>query len=138
MSGIDDVKVHLLAADDSLDGFGLGQRADVIFRSCNTQEGASNVREVNSMPTKYDFTLHELILLVKLPDPLAERLTSEWYTIIFPLVHRQPGVHRFALHDAIPHGYIYVDVVGDGLEHAITSIDKGAWNDDHSRQFLTE
>src|SRR6266446_1412088 len=123
MPSIDHEELFILATDEPHGGFGLRQRTDVILFTCDIEDRACNIREVYAATAKRYFSLHEFVLLVKVPDPLPERLTGEWYTVIYPLAHCQPCVHRFTLHDAIPHCDIGTDVVGDGPDHAVARID---------------
>src|SRR6266568_2271986 len=128
MPGIQREELLVLAFDEAHDGFGLGQGADVVFFACNIEHRASNIGEIYPTPSELDLTLDQFVLLIKVADPLAESLAGEWYTIVHPLAHRQPCVHRLTLHDAVPHCDIGADVVGDRLDHTVTGIDEFAWD----------
>src|SRR6266567_1553949 len=128
MPGIQNKKLFILAANKVHRGFRLRQGADVVFFPCDVQERTSDMREVYLFPTQVNLALDQFVLLIKLTNPLLESGTCEWDTIIHPFVHRQPGVHRFVMHDAVPHGDIGANIVGDRLYQAVTRINKFSWD----------
>src|SRR5258706_1891385 len=128
MPGIDDIELFILVADESHDGFCLRQGADMIFRTGDIENGTGNVREIYRPPTQFDLSFHQFVLLVELANPLLKGSTGEWYTVVHPFIHSQPGVHGLVLHDAIPHRNIGTDIVGDRVEHTISGIDEFRWN----------
>src|SRR5258708_14002436 len=100
----------------------------MIFRTGDVENGTGNVREIYRPPTQFDLSFHQFVLLVELENPLLKGSTGEWYTVVHPFIHSQPGVHGLVLHDAIPHRNIGTDIVGDRFEHTISGIDEFRWN----------
>src|SRR6266699_518236 len=128
MPGIQYEELLILAADQTYRGFGLRQGADVVLFPRDIEYRTSNIREIYPAPTQLDLTLYELVVLIKIADPLAEGFAREWDPVVHPLAHGQPGIHRLVVHNAIPHRNIRADVVGHWLDHPIARIDEFAWH----------
>ena len=59
----------------------------MVLLPCDIQNRAANLREIYTLPSKLDFTLDKLVLLVKFANPLAKCCPGKRYTIVYPLVH---------------------------------------------------
>src|SRR5258706_12094332 len=124
MTGIENIELLVLAPNQAHDGLSLRHGTDMIFFSGDIEDRTGNIREVYSLPPQHNLTLYQLILLIKLANPLSECCAGERYAIIYPLIHGQPRVHRLIVHNAIPHGHIRSDIVGNGPYHTVACIDE--------------
>src|SRR5579875_2208112 len=124
MPGIDHIELFILTADETHGCLRLRDRTDVVSLAGNVENRAGNVCEVYGPPTKLDFAFHQLILLVKLPNPLDEGRPGERHAVVNPLTHSQPGIHWFLLHDAVPHCDVGANVVIDWLEHTVAGVNQ--------------
>src|SRR5918997_2001571 len=123
VAGVEYEELFVLAGDEVHGGFGLREGADVILLAGDVQERDLYVREVHAAAAELDLTLHQLVLLVELGDPLPEGRAGEGRAVVDPLVHGEPGLHRLLVEDALPHADVGADVVRDGLEHPVSGVD---------------
>src|SRR5258705_11829632 len=128
MPGIQHKELAIPAGDQAHRRLGLRERADMILLASDVEHRAGDVGYINSPPPQLNLPLDQLVLLVELANPLAERGTWEWDAVVDPFVHGEPRIHGLILHDTVPHGGVGADVVGDRLEHAVARIDEVAGN----------
>src|SRR5215203_7205756 len=120
---VEDEELLILARDEVHGGLGLREGADMILLARYVQERDLYVREVHAAAAEVDLTLHQLVVLVEVGDPLPEGSTGERRAVVDPLVHGEPGLHRLLVEDALPHADVGADVVGHGLEHPVAGVD---------------
>src|SRR5215204_490951 len=120
---VEDEELLILARDEVHGGLGLREGADMILLARDVQERDLYVREVHAAAAEVDLTLHQLVVLVEVGDPLPEGRAGKRRPIVDPLVHREPGFHRLLVEDALPHADVGADVVGNGLEHPVARVD---------------
>src|SRR5438046_2147158 len=72
MAGIENIELLVLAPNQAHDGLGLRQSTDMILFSGDIEDRTANIREVYSSPPQHNLTLYQLILLIKLANPLPE------------------------------------------------------------------
>src|SRR5215207_3847422 len=123
VAGVEDEELLILARDEVHGGLGLREGADVILLARDVQERDLYVREVHVAAAEVDVTLHQPVVLVEVGDPLPEGRAGEGGPVVDPLVHREPGLHRLLVEDALPHADVSADVVGDRLEHPVARVD---------------
>src|SRR5205085_12503305 len=51
-----------------------------------------------------------------------------WYTLVRSLVPYQSVIHRLVMQEAIPHGDVSADIVGDRPGHTVSGINQRAWD----------
>src|SRR5215216_4718379 len=115
VAGVEDEELLVLAADEVHRGFGLRGGADMVLLASDVEERDLYVGEVDAAAPEDHLTPGQLVLLIELRDPLPERRAREGRPVVDPLVHREPGLHRLLLEDALPHVDVGANVVGHGL-----------------------
>src|SRR5215210_1279246 len=123
VAGVEYEELLVLTSHEVHGGLGLREGTDVVLLARDVQDRDLYVREVHAAAAKLDLTLHQLVLLVELGDPLPEGRAGEGRPVVDPLVHREPGLHRLLVEDALPHAHVGADVVGHGLEHPVARVD---------------
>src|SRR5215211_4994037 len=126
VAGVEDEEFLVLAADEVHGGLGLREGADVVLLARDVEERDLYLGEIDAAPAQDYLAFGQLVLLVELRDPLPERRAWEGRSVVDPLVHREPGLHRLLLEDALPHVDVGSDVVGHGLEHPVARVDEVA------------
>src|SRR5260370_8323158 len=113
MPGIQYEELLTLAADETHRGFGLRQGADMVLFPRDIEHRTGNIREIYPAPTQLDLTFYELVLLIKIADPLPEGFAREWDPVVHPLAHGQPEIQKPFVPNTVSHVHIRPNYLRD-------------------------